>query len=127
MKKLLLIILVCVPCFAGWLPNWLATGTAKWRIESLSFTNSASTCTIVRNSGGFASTTYVSAGICTHAITAGVFSATPTCTCAALGNTDRACTIYDATSSTSIQTVTMVVSTGASTDFSGHIICMGPR
>ena len=125
MKKLLLIILVCVPCFAGWLPNWVAGGTARYRVESI---RAPSGCaSITAQSGGFASVASGGTGICTFTITTGIFSATPTCVCSAVDNANRTCAINTFTSATSFQTVTSSGDPLAATDLAVSVICMGAR
>lgn len=90
----------------------------------------SSTCTIVSQSGSWASApTRSAAGTYNIVIAAGEFSSVPSCTCTPQGisTVDSVCVVRNSSTSTSIDIKASVGSTGAAGDDTLNLICMGPH
>ena len=95
------------------------------RIERLKITNSTSSAS---QSGSWASVSNNGTGRASVTITAGMFSATPVCTCttAAANNAQSMCQITGLTN-TSFEARTRDSTTGGLVSEDAYVVCMGPR
>lgn len=97
------------------------------RIERASINNTSGGQGVASQSGSWLSASSCSGtGVCTYAITSGIFSASPVCVCSSINSASAICQVTG-TTSTSVTVRTINGSFVAANENGVPLICMGPR
>lgn len=107
--------------------NWIGLGDSCWRTDRATVTNNSGAQAVTLNEKNWLATSSCSGtGVCTYAITSGLYSVAPSCTCSANLSAATICS----TGTTSTTAVTIGTYSGASVatnETATKVVCRGPR